>query len=408
MARTTKPLTNTEIQQAKPSDKEYILADGDGLRLRVKPSGTKLWIFNYIKPATKKRANISFGVYPDLSLKDARAKRSEARELLALGVDPKIQREENQLKEKEEHANTLFHVSTLWFEVKKSGITADYAEDIWRSLEIHIFPDLGKLPISKLRAPLVINVIRPLEAKGSLETVKRVIQRLNEVMIFAVNSGLIDSNPLAGIRKVFQTPKAQNMPSLPPSELPKIMFQVANASIKRTTRCLIEWQLHTMVRPGEAAGARWDEIDLKQKIWTIPATRMKKKRDHTVPLTEQSLNLLEVMRPISGHREHIFPSDRNPRTHINPYTANMALKRMGFHKKLVAHGLRSIASTTLNEYGFEPDLIEAALAHVDANQVRRAYNRTDYLKRRTDMMAWWSSFIQKAGEGNLSLAIVER
>ena len=250
-------------------------------------------------------------------------------------------------------------------------------------------------------------MIRPLEAKGSLETVKRVIQRLNEVMIFAVNSGLIDSNPLAGIRKVFQTPKAQNMPSLPPSELPKIMFQVANASIKRTTRCLIEWQLHTMVRPGEAAGARWDEIDLKQKIWTIPATRMKKKRDHTVPLTKQSLNLLEVMRPISGHREHIFPSDRNPRTHINPYTANMALKRMGFHKKLVAHGLRSIASTTLNEYGFEPDLVEAALAHVDANQVRRAYNRTDYLKRRTDMMAWWSRFIQEAGEGNLNLAIVE-
>ncbi|MGB0567750.1 MAG: integrase arm-type DNA-binding domain-containing protein, partial [Alteromonas macleodii] len=220
MARITKPLTNTEVQQAKPTDKEYILSDGEGLRLRVKPNGSKLWIFNYIKPATKKRANISFGVYPDLSLKEARIKRKEAREMLALDIDPAIHRAETKNKEKEEHENTLIHVAEQWFRVKKISISADYAQDIWRSLEKHIFPEIGKAPISRLRAPMVINVIRPIEAKGSLETVKRIIQRLNEIMIFAVNSGTIDSNPLAGIGKVFQAPQKQNMPSIPPSELP--------------------------------------------------------------------------------------------------------------------------------------------------------------------------------------------
>jgi integrase len=403
MARITKPLTNTEVQQAKPTDKEYILSDGEGLRLRVKPNGSKLWIFNYIKPATKKRANISFGVYPDLSLKEARLKRKEAREMLALDIDPAIHRAETKNKEKEEHENTLIHVAEQWFRVKKISISADYAQDIWRSLEKHIFPEIGKAPISRLRAPMVINVIRPIEAKGSLETVKRIIQRLNEIMIFAVNSGTIDSNPLAGIGKVFQAPQKQNMPSIPPSELPVFISKVANASIKLTTRCLIEWQLHTMVRPGEAAGTRWDEINFDSEIWSIPAGRMKKKRPHVVPLTKQALKLLEVMRPISGHREYVFPSDRNPKTHANPYSANVALKRMGFHKKLVAHGLRSIASTALNEHGFDPDIIESALAHVDRNQVRAAYNRTDYLERRKKMMAWWSSHIEEAGKGNLML-----
>ncbi len=302
--------------------------------------------------------------------------------MLALDIDPAIQRAETKNKEKEEHENTLIHVAEQWFRVKKISISADYAQDIWRSLEKHIFPEIGKAPISRLRAPMVINVIRPIEAKGSLETVKRIIQRLNEIMIFAVNSGTIDSNPLAGIGKVFQAPQKQNMPSIPPSELPVFISKVANASIKLTTRCLIEWQLHTMVRPGEAAGTRWDEINFDSEIWSIPAGRMKKKRPHVVPLTKQALKLLEVMRPISGHREYVFPSDRNPKTHANPYSANVAIKRMGFHKKLVAHGLRSIASTALNEHGFDPDIIESALAHVDRNQVRAAYNRTDYLERR--------------------------
>ncbi len=250
---------------------------------------------------------------------------------------------------------------------------------------------------------MIIELLKPIEAKGSLETVKRLAQRLNEIMNYAANCGLIKANPLTGIKAAFKKPKKENMAALAPTELPELMSAIANASIKRTTRCLLEWQLHTMTRPAEAAGARWDELDLDNKVWIIPAERMKKRREHRIPLTEQMLAILEVIKPISGHREYIFPSDRDPQKPCNSQTANMALKRMGFAGRLVSHGLRSLASTTLNEQGFEADLIEAALAHVDDNQVRSAYNRTDYLERRIPMMYWWSGHIGEAAKGSLSV-----
>ncbi len=159
------------------------------------------------------------------------------------------------------------------------------------------------------------------------------------------------------------------------------------------TRCLIEWQLLTLVRPSEASGARWAEIDLNAKLWTIPAERMKAKREHIVPLSVQALDILEVMKLISAHREHFFPSRNAPKQPMNSQTANAALKRLGYGGKLVAHGLRSIASTAMNESGFNPDVIEAALAHSDKNEVRRAYNRTTYLEQRKELMNWWGSFI---------------
>lgn len=286
---------------------------------------------------------------------------------------------------------------------KKDDVTPDYAVDIWRSLELHIFPYIANTPVRDINAPQVIELLKPIAAKGSLETVKRLAQRLNEVMNFATNCGLIQANPLTGIKAAFKKPKKENMVALKPAELAELMGAIANASIKRTTRCLIEWQLHTMTRPSESSGARWDEIDWDAKVWTIPGERMKKRRQHRIPLTQQMLDLLDVMKPISGRREFIFPSDRDPKRPCNSQTANMALKRMGFAGRLVSHGLRSLASTTLNEQGFEPDLIEAALAHVDDNQVRSAYNRTDYLERRKPMMCWWSEHIEEAAKGNLSV-----
>jgi len=182
------------------------------------------------------------------------------------------------------------------------------------------------------------------------------------------------------------------------------MKALSIASIKLTTRCLIEWQLHTMVRPSEAAGTRWDEIDTEKLLWTIPAERMKKKKAHTVPLTPQALSLLETIKPLTGQSEYVFTGDRNSRKPTNSSTANMAIKRMGFHGKLVAHGLRALASTTLNEQGFDPDVIESCLAHVDKNEVRAAYNRAEYIERRTKVMTWWSDHIEKAATGNMSLS----
>lgn len=403
MAIITKPLTNTEVKQAKPKDKVYTLSDGGGLQLRIKPNGSKLWLLDYKRPYTKKRTSLSFGSYPGISLANARKKRTEARELLAQEIDPQEHRDEKQRITELAHNNTLEHIATHWLEIKKSTVSNDHAADSWRSLELHIFPELGKVPIHKITAIKAIDTIQPIAAKGSLETVKRLCQRLNEIMVHAVNTGVIDANPLAGISKAFKNPEKQHLPTLKPEQLPTLLRALSVASIKITTRCLIEWQLHTMVRPSEAAGARWSEIDLEQALWNIPAERMKKKKAHIIPLTQQSLSLLELMKPISGRSEFVFPSDRDPRKHTNAQTANTAIKRMGFDKKLVAHGMRALASTILNEEGFDPDVIEAALAHIGKNEVRNAYNRAQYIERRKPLMTWWSEHIEKAATGNMSL-----
>lgn len=407
MGAATTRLSDLKVKAAKPKEKDYTLTDGNGLQMRVRINGSRLWNFNYIHPITKKRLNMGLGTFPEVSLAQARKLTIEARELVAQGIDPKERRDADRQAKKAATEHTLQNVATSWYELKKDAVTPAYAEDIWRSLTLHVFPDLGVTPIASITAPKVISLLKPLETKGSLETVKRLTQRLNEIMTYGVNSGLIPANPLTGIGSVFKKPKKKNMPALHPDELKELMVAIANASIKRTTRCLIEWQLHTMTRPVEAATTRWADIDFEKKIWTIPAERMKKRRPHTVPLTDQALAILQAIKPYSGHREYVFPADRNPRTHCNSQTANMALKRMGFEGRLVSHGMRSIASTTLNEHGWEPELIEVALAHVDKDEVRNAYNRADYIERRRPMMAWWSEHIQKAATGSLSVSAIQ-
>lgn len=408
MARTA-PLTNTEVKQAKPKIVDGVakpkkLSDGDGMQLKIAANGTKSWLLNFKCPYTKKMTSMSFGTYPNISLAEARKLRQGARELLAQGLNPKQEKDKQAKLLDDANQNTLHKVALSWFEVKKSQVSKNYAEDIWRSFELHLFPKLGNMPLNKLTAPKVIDVIRPVSAKGSLETVRRLCQRVNEVMVFAVNTGLVISNPLSGINKAFETPKKKHMPTLKPAELPEFMQALNTASIKIVTRCLIEWQLHTMCRPNEAAGARWEEIDFDNQLWNIPADRMKMGRAHSIPLTKQTLALLAFIKPISGHREYIFPADRNPRKHANDSTANVAIGRMGFKKRLVAHGLRALASTTLNEQGFDGDIIESCLSHIDKNEVRKAYNRSEYLERRKKVMAWWSEHVEKASMGNMSLA----
>lgn len=408
MARGKELLNAKQVEHAKPKEKEFNLADGGGLYLRVKPSGNRIWLFNYYRPYTKKRANLKIGNYPDIGLKDARKRRGEYANLLANNIDPqeheRLQNEAN----KKIYEATFKTIALDWMDKKRQKVTPNYADDIERSLTNHVFPTLGKFPIANLTAPQVIEALKPIEAKGSLETLRRICQRINEIMIWATNTGVIHHNPLQGIAKAFDAPTVKNQPALKPAELPELMQTLQRASIKFTTRCLIEFQLHTMTRPSEAAGARWDEIDYDRQLWVIPAKRMKMRNDHSIPLTEQTLSLLDEMKPISGASEFVFTGDRDPSKPTNEQTANMALKRMGFKNRLVAHGLRSIASTTLNEQGFDPDIIEAALAHRDKDAVRAAYNRADYLQRRRMMMQWWSEFIQNAAQGSVSIAKGQR
>ncbi|WP_049061231.1 integrase domain-containing protein [Klebsiella aerogenes] len=381
MARTTRPLTNTEVLRAKALEKDLTLHDGDGLFLIVKTSGKKLWRFRYQRPATKQRTMMGLGAFPALSLADARGLRADYLALLANGIDPQIQAEVAE-EEQQIALDSIFStVAANWFQLKSKSVTPDYAKDIWRSLEKDVFPAIGEIPVQQIKA------------RGALETVRRLVQRINEIMIYAVNTGLIDANPASGVGMAFEKPKKQNMPTLRPEELPKLMRSLIMSNLSVLTRCLIEWQLLTLVRPSEASGARWIEVDFDKNLWTIPAERMKAKREHIVPLSPQALEILEVMKPISAHREHVFPSRNDPKQPMNSQTANAALKRIGYGGKLVAHGLRAIASTAMNEAGLNSDVIEAALAHIEKNEVRRAYNRSTYLEKRKELMSWWGNFI---------------
>ncbi|MGO3013191.1 MAG: integrase domain-containing protein [Hafnia alvei] len=393
MARITRPLTNNEILKAKPREKDFTLHDGDGLFLLVKTSGKKLWRFRYQRPKSVSRTNLSLGAYPALTLAAARQIRDQHLSLLAQAVDPQQQQEMVSEQRQIELDSVFSTVAANWFQLKSKSVTPDYAKDIWRSLDKDVFPAIGEIPVQEIKARTIIEALEPIKARGALETVRRLVQRINEIMIYAVNTGLIDANPASSVGMAFERPKKQNMPTLRPEELPKLMRSLVMSNLSVSTRCLIEWQLLTLVRPSEASGARWVEIDLNAKIWTIPAERMKAKREHIVPLSPQALEILQIMTPISAHREYVFPSRNDPKQPMNSQTANAALKRIGYGGKLVAHGLRSIASTALNEQGFNADVIEAALAHSDKNEVRRAYNRSTYLNKRIELMNWWGNIV---------------
>ncbi|MFU2168628.1 integrase domain-containing protein [Lelliottia nimipressuralis] len=394
MARITRPLTNNEILKAKPREKDFTLHDGDGLFLLVKTSGKKLWRFRYQRPNSANRTNLSLGAYPALTLAAARQIRDQHLSLLAQGIDPQQQQEMVSEQRQIELDSVFSIVAANWFQLKSKSVTPDYAKDIWRSLDKDVFPAIGDIPIQEVKARTIIEALEPIKARGALETVRRLVQRINEIMIYAVNTGLLDANPASGVGMAFERPKKQNMPTLRPEELPELMRALVMSNLSVPTRCLIHWQLLTLVRPSEASGTRWVEIDLDAKLWTIPAERMKAKREHIVPLSPQALNILKVMKPVSSHREHVFPSRNDPKQQMNSQTANAALKRIGYGGKLVAHGLRAIASTALNEHGFNADVIEAALAHTDKNEIRRAYNRSTYLEHRVDMMKWWGNFCE--------------
>ncbi|MBB7069375.1 integrase domain-containing protein [Escherichia coli] len=401
MAKIAKKLTDTEIKSTKPADKEINLFDGDGLILRIAPlskGGKKNWYFRYAVPVTKKRTKVSLGTYPHLTLARARALRDEYLSLLANGIDPQIHNNDkaNALKNATEH--TLQAVARKWLDekVKTSGISQDHAEDIWRSLERNIFPGLGNVPINEIRPKLLKQHLDPIEQRGVLETLRRIISRLNEIFRYAATEELIEFNPADNLGQRFSKPKKQNMPALPPSELPRFLVALNNASIRLETRLLIEWQLLTWVRPGEAVRTRWSDIDIdiETGMWNIPAEFMKMKKPHKVPLSKEALRVLDLMKAISGHREWVFPSIKAPLNHMHEQTANAAIIRMGFGGELVAHGMRSIARTAAEESGkFRTDVLEAALAHSKKDEIIAAYNRAEYLTERVVLMQWWSDYV---------------
>ncbi|MDA9557133.1 tyrosine-type recombinase/integrase [Vibrio sp.] len=395
MPKQTTHLSDKEIKNVEIKDKEYILADGNGLNIRIRPNGTKSWQFRYSDPVTKKVTKIALGTYPNLKLANARKLANEHRNQVTLGFDPKQKIEEERQSALRKQSSTFILIAEQWFNKKQKQVSDKHAERIWRTLELYILPKLGKSPIGEITRRDVIQVLRPLEQQQKLSTIKRICQTMNQIMEFGVDCDLLGANPLTRMINAFEKHEVEHMPSIRPELLHEFLNRLhLNSRMQNKTKYLLLWQLHTMVRPKEAARTRWKDIDFDKQVWVIPASEMKRKREHRVPLTEQALELLNLMKPYSDGEEFVFPGGREAGGHISTFTANAAIKRsLGFKDKLVAHGLRAIASTALHEQEFDTLHIEACLSHLDQNATRASYNRSDFFEQRKIIMGWWSQFI---------------
>lgn len=407
MARTITPLNNTKIDKAKPQQKEFTLSDGKGLYLLIKPNGAKLWRFNYYKPFTqpKKRALIGVGKYPDISLQQARAIRDEYLSLLAQNIDPATYRRQQEQTKKDELNNTYESVAWAWFEYRKTkkNFSADYQKDVESLIRRNLLPHFGHLPISQITAPLALKAFKQYQDEGKLEKLKRSIQKHNEIMTYALHREIIQSNPTANISKEFDSPTVEHFKTIKPEDLSEFIYTLNHAQIQLQTRYLILWQLLTMTRPNEAATARYEDIDEKAKIWTIYIQKGIKEDDkgrvHKITLSRQALALLREIKKLSEGKTYLFPSMKNPQLHVNTQTANSAIKRMGYKGKLVAHGLRAIASTYLNEKGYDSELIEVALSHMKSDRIKAAYDRGERLEQRFKLLQVWGDFIEECSQG---------
>ncbi|CAM3759945.1 integrase arm-type DNA-binding domain-containing protein [Avibacterium endocarditidis] len=396
MARIIKPLTNTEIERAKPQDTPYTLTDGNGLFLLISTTGSKTWQFNYHRPFSKKRTKFSIGAYPSITLAQARAKREEFRALLAQGIDPQEKAKEEEQAINEQIENSFLSVAEKWKEKKATEIEPITLKKNWRRLETYVFPLLGHLPVAEVLPNVVIKSLEPLNQQGKGDTLKRTIRLINEILNYAVNYGLLPFNPCANVNAVFNFGKNEHNPTIRPEELPELLYKLQNSKMTLFTRCLIKFQLLTMTRPIEASSAEWTEIDLAKSLWAIPAEKMKTRKPHIVPLSTQAQQVLNVMQEFTGNAQYVFQSARVPNKPMNSQTVNKALVDLGYKDKLTGHGLRSIGSTYLNEYEpmISPDVIEACLSHGIKDQVRRAYNRSDYLEQRKPVMQLWGDYVE--------------
>ncbi len=401
MPKIIKPLNVKQIENAKPAEKVYTLRDGDGLYLNVLPTGRKIWLLDYYRPTTKKRTNISFGPFPLITLQDARKKRDEAKALLRDGIDPQQHKEDQAEAIRLKNENTFLKLAELWFEEKKIQVSANHAQRTWDRLSLHVFPGLGSIPVTDITAPIASKILQPVISQEKRETAKRCALAIREIMEFALDRGYIERNTVQNLPKTIAVPDKKPFAALPSSELGFLMRKIASASINKQTQCLLEFSLHTIVRPSEAVSIKWAQIDFNERIWTAWISKIKKHLK--IPLTAQSIQLLQFMHPISGHREYVFPGSKNPNSHMNSQTPNATLIRMGLKGKQTAHGFRSLASTTLNELGELPWIVDAALSHQIKDEVEKVYNRAEYLEQRRKLMKVWSDMLTNAQQGSISI-----
>ncbi|WP_454734278.1 tyrosine-type recombinase/integrase [Cupriavidus pauculus] len=394
MPRTVEPLTDTKIRNAKARERAYKLFDGGGLYLEVMTDGRKLWRFKYVRPSGAEN-RLGFGTYPGVTLAQARAQREMARSHVADGKDPGAVKQDQRRAAKIAAGNSFEAVARDWHATQKESWNEVYAGKVLASLVNDVFPVLGNSPISDIRAPAILDLLKTIESRGVRDTTKRILQRMRAVFQYGIVYGLCDRNPATDIDSevVLKQAPVQHQARVPLSELPKLLRDIDGYEGDKVTRLALQLMTLTFVRTTEMIQAQWGEIDEKKGEWLVPAERMKMRDPHVVPLSTQALAVLKELREITGHRTYLFYSPRGKSGHISNNTMLYALYRLGYHSRMTGHGFRGLASTALNELGFRPDVIERQLAHVERNKVRAAYNHAQYLPERRQMMQAWADHI---------------
>lgn len=386
----TMPLTDTAIKALQPRDKPYRVFDGGGLYIEISPTGSKLWRAKYHFGAKEKR--LSIGIYPVVSLRQARAKLAEAKALLNEGKDPSELKKKEQASSKD--CNTFLDVSREWMDKKGIGWSESHRRTVVSRLNRIVYPEIGAIPVMEIIPTTVLGFIRKLEDAGLHETAHRVLGICSMVFRYAVGCGYCPSDPCRDLRGVLSTYSAKPMSAITdPAEAGALMTNIMEYNGYSVVKMALLWSAYTFCRPGEVRRAEWSEVFWDAQEWRIPAEKMKMKQEHRVPLCSQCMEILDYLKRQSFSERWIFASVR-PSRPLSDNGVLSALRRMGYEKsEMTAHGFRAMASTLLNELGFRPDLIERQLAHGDPDKIRAIYNRAAYMNERRVMMQKWADYL---------------
>lgn len=404
MARITKPLSDTTIKSAKPREKEYKLFDGGGLYLSVTTKGQKWWRLKYRFENKEKR--ISLGVYPTTSLQDARKQREELKTLISKGIDPALERKKEKeaiRAEKVKSINTFKNVSTEWVELQRSQLGETTLKKYERALERDFYPSIGEKSMEDITRQDLIGIAKMIQDRGAIETAHRLLNLCNQIWRYALQYDKVARNIVNDISKkdVLQSFKKSNFRTITEHErIGELMAAIDDYTGEFTTKSALKLLTLTFVRPYNIRFAEWSEFDLIKRVWTIPAEKMKMKREHILPLSSQAVKILEEMYPHTKDAKYVFHSPISRLKPISENTLNQALKRLDFGGEIVSHGFRAMFSTIAYESGkFRGEVIEDLLAHQEKNQVKRSYNRATYETEKKKLMQWWSDFLEGVKHG---------
>ncbi|MEX9975558.1 tyrosine-type recombinase/integrase [Providencia alcalifaciens] len=391
-------LTARQVETAKPKEKSYKLFDGGGLYLEVTAKGSRYWRMKYRFGGKEKR--LAFGVFPTVTLAEAREMRNQAKKVLAAGGDPGEVKKEEKAIQKLSTGNTFEAIAREWHKSKADRWSLRYRDEIIDTFEKDIFPYIGKRPITEIKPLELLETLRKMEKRGALEKMRKVRQRCGEVYRYAIITGRAEYNPAPDLATALTPPKKQHFPFLTAEELPYFLKDLAGYTGSVITKTATKIILLTAVRTQELRFARWQDIDLEKGIWEIPAEVMKMKRPHVVPLSKQVIELFNSLKPLSGHYELVFIGRNDHRKPISKESVNQVIELLGYKGRLTGHGFRHTMSTILHEKGFNSAWIETQLAHIDKNAIRGTYNHAQYMDGRREMMQWYADYMGEL-EGNL-------